>query len=106
MLSTLDNYLKPPVDIVVAGKPGSEEVEEILKVIFSKFLPNKTISFLDSSNPDKEAIKLIPLLEGKKIVKDKPTVYICENFICKTPITGVEELEKALERFYRRVRKS
>ena len=98
MLSTLDNYLRTPVDIVVVGEFLSEEIDEILKSIFSKFLPNKTIAFLDPINPDPEPLKFIPLLEGKKMVNGKPTVYICENFTCNAPITDMGELEKVLER--------
>ncbi|OGL43075.1 MAG: thioredoxin [Candidatus Schekmanbacteria bacterium GWA2_38_11] len=98
MLSTLDNYLRTPVDIVVVGEFLSEEIDEILKSIFSKFLPNKTIAFLDPINPDPEPLKFLPLLEGKKMVNGKPTVYICENFTCNAPITDMGELEKVLER--------
>ena len=98
MLSALDNYLRPPVNIVVAGKLGSKEVEEVLKVIFAKIFPNKTIAFLDTINPDPEPLKFVPLLEGKKMVNGKPTVYICENFTCNSPITDMGELEKVLGR--------
>ena len=100
MLSTLDNYLRTPVDIVVVGEFLSEEIDEILKSIFSKFLPNKTIAFLDPINPDPEPLKFLPLLEGKKMVNGKPTVYICENFTCNAPITDMGELEKVLERLW------
>ena len=98
MLSALDNYLSTPLDIVVIGKLMSQEVDDILKSIFSKYLPNKTIAFIDSAEPDLDALKLVPLLERKKMVGGKPTVYICKNFTCKTPVTEIEELEKALEK--------
>jgi uncharacterized protein YyaL (SSP411 family) len=29
----------------------------------------------------------IPLLEGKEAVAGKPTVYVCENFACRAPVT-------------------
>lgn len=96
MLSSLDNYLKIPVDIVVIGKLMSEEVDYILKTISTKFLPNKTIAFIDPVEYDALAFKLIPLLQDKKMVNGKPTVYICENFTCKSPITDMRELEKIL----------
>ena len=98
MLSSLDNYLSTPVDIVVIGKLLSEEVDDILKSVSAKFLSHRTISFLDSVEPDLEAFRLIPILEGKKMVNGKPTVYICENFTCKTPIAKIEDLEKTLEK--------
>jgi uncharacterized protein YyaL (SSP411 family) len=34
----------------------------------------------------------IPLLEGKGLVDGMPTVYVCERFACRAPITDAAQL--------------
>jgi uncharacterized protein len=36
------------------------------------------------------------LIEGKVALDGKPTVYICENFACKSPATDLGSLQKQL----------
>ncbi len=33
------------------------------------------------------------LLEARLAVADQPTVYLCENFTCKSPLTRLEEFQ-------------
>ena len=36
------------------------------------------------------------LLREKPQIDDKPTVYVCRNFVCSTPVTEWEQLEPLL----------
>jgi uncharacterized protein YyaL (SSP411 family) len=38
----------------------------------------------------------VPLLEGRRPVGGSPTVYVCRNFTCRTPLTDPIELREAL----------
>jgi len=37
------------------------------------------------------------LLEGRLMLKEKPTAYVCENFVCQKPTANVEELRSQLQ---------
>jgi len=37
-----------------------------------------------------------PLLEGKTTLGGRLTVYVCQNYTCKAPVTDVAALEKQL----------
>lgn len=36
-----------------------------------------------------------PLLDGRKVVDNSPTIYLCENFVCKLPISRLEEFQSS-----------
>jgi uncharacterized protein YyaL (SSP411 family) len=38
----------------------------------------------------------VPLLAGRGLADGAPAVYVCRNFTCRAPITGIAELERAL----------
>lgn len=36
--------------------------------------------------------------ENQNMIDDKTTVYLCENFSCKSPITNSDKLKKELRK--------
>lgn len=94
MLCALDLYLNKPKEIVVVGKRDDPATAEVIKEIHSLYLPNKTLQLADPGEPLE---KISPLLEGKRHVDDKPTVYVCHNFTCSQPVTNREALKPLLE---------
>jgi uncharacterized protein YyaL (SSP411 family) len=94
-LSALDFKLSKVKEIAVIGPCRAAETGELLNAISRHWIPNKVVAALDTeTGPADMDIKL---LADKKMVQDKPTVYICENFTCKQPVTDVESLEKLLK---------
>ncbi len=80
------DYLKGPSrEIVIAGP----EPETLLRVVRSRFLPNKVVALADGRAK-------IPLLEGRTAVGGKAAAYVCENRVCQRPVTDPAELEKLL----------
>ena len=35
-------------------------------------------------------VKLLPLVDGKRAIKGKPTVYVCEKRVCELPTSDPE----------------
>jgi len=48
-------------------------------------------------NPEEPAQIDIPQLRDRAMLDNKPTVYVCENFVCNTPVTEPEALEALLD---------
>lgn len=88
MLCAFDFYLNPTREIVVIGDGKSFE-----RAIWDSFVPNKIVVSAAENNPDAE---FVPLLQERKMIDGKPTVYVCENFTCQTPVTTAEELNLQL----------
>jgi len=89
VLSALEFYFGSVKEIVVLGEKGNE----LEKEIWRKFLPNKVLVLAQKAE---ENVEFVPLLQEKKVVGGKPTVYVCENFICQKPVTTLEELKQQL----------
>jgi len=94
MLSALDFYLEKPKEIVLVGERDDQATQNLLTSIHSLYLPNKTLRVVE---PGKPLEKISPLLQGKKPLDGKPTVYVCQNFTCSPPVTEWEELKGLLE---------
>jgi len=78
-------------EIVVAGGWGSTEANTMLREIRTRYLPTKVLALADGDPA------MAQLIEGKASIKGMPTVYVCENFACKAPVTDVAALKKQLD---------
>jgi uncharacterized protein YyaL (SSP411 family) len=94
MMAALDWYLEKPKEIVVVGEKNDAAVRELLGNIHRLYLPNRTLQVADPAQPLRQ---VSPLLEDKKQLDGKPTVYVCQHFTCSRPITEWEELRTLLE---------
>ena len=94
-LASLDFAFGPSKEIVIVGKKDNSESEKVLNFIREKFIPNKVIFF-----KEEEAQALADIAKftiDQKPLNGKTTVYVCENFNCKMPVTELKELEKLLK---------
>ncbi len=74
-LCAVDLYLSPPRELAIIGRPG----DEIARAALAPFDPNAVVAFGPS--------EAVPLLAGKAQVAGKPTLYLCERFACRAPVT-------------------
>jgi uncharacterized protein YyaL (SSP411 family) len=94
MLSALSFLYGPPKEIVVAVKKKIDALP-MLKEIQTRFMPDKVLCLVSEDDP--ASAYSSPLTEGKSALEEgRPTVFICENFSCKRPITDIAALRGAL----------
>ncbi|HET8894388.1 MAG TPA: thioredoxin domain-containing protein [Gaiellaceae bacterium] len=82
-LCALDLYLSSPRELAIVGAPG----DEIARAVLAAFDPNAVVAFGSSEE--------VPLLAGKARVDGKPTLYVCERFACRAPLTDPAGLADA-----------
>ncbi|MBE0516134.1 MAG: thioredoxin domain-containing protein, partial [Methanophagales archaeon] len=97
MLCALNFYLSIPMHAVLASE-NREDAQPFAAEVSRHFLPQKVIVFSMSGVTDDELPGLMPLIKDKVAIQGNPTVYICENYTCRTPITDREDLKRALSR--------
>ena len=74
-LCALDLYLSTPRELAILGTPA----DEIARAALAPFDPNAVVAFGPGDG--------VPLLAGKTQVDGKPTLYVCERFACRAPVT-------------------
>ena len=94
MLFAVDVLAVGPREIVIAGQPGSEAVEAMLREVRGTYLPQRVVA-LAHEGADAE---LIPLLEGKTAEEDRARAFVCRNYVCDLPVEEVQALRAQLRK--------
>ena len=82
-LCALNFELAPPKEIAIVG----DDAQPLLDVVFGEYRPNQVVAWKRA-----DADSAIPLLEGRAMIDDKVTAFVCQNFACQMPVTEAEAL--------------
>jgi hypothetical protein len=96
-LIALDFMVGPTREIAIAGDPNLEETRAMIAVVQQSFLPNKVLLLRPEDDAGQKLSTLSPFVEGMRPLNKRPTVYLCENYTCKTPLTDLTALKAALK---------
>lgn len=89
-LSALEFSFSRTKEIVLIGESGSQLARDIHK----RYLPDAVIVM--TAEP-KVGSLLEHLLKGRTKIEGKATAYVCENFVCQSPVVTIEDLSKLLD---------
>jgi uncharacterized protein YyaL (SSP411 family) len=93
-LCELDRLVRGSIDVVLVGPRDDARTIALADAVFAKWLPNRTVAWLDPSNPASQAA-CAALGEGKP-AKDVPVAYVCRGRTCSLPVATPELLSKLL----------
>ncbi|OLD99874.1 MAG: thioredoxin domain-containing protein [Candidatus Rokubacteria bacterium 13_1_20CM_4_68_9] len=88
-----DLHLGPVVEIAVVA-PHLEVDEALMREVFGRYLPNRVVA--GASDGDHSAVLGVPLLEGRRAVDGRTTVFVCRNYACELPATDPATLGRQL----------
>ena len=91
-LSAADFALDNGRQIAVVFDAMNEETQQMIQFIQAKYRPNAIIA-ASAYPPPKSAPAL---LMDRPLKENKPTVYVCEHFVCKQPVNSIEELKRLI----------
>jgi len=94
-LCALDFYLSTPKEIVIVGPRDNHATLELLQTLCGIWLPNKVVAAYDPADPS--PVSELKLFENRQMIGNKPTVYVCEQYACQTPITDPASLRARLQ---------
>jgi uncharacterized protein YyaL (SSP411 family) len=91
LLIALDMYLGPLPEIVIVA-PENDETSAAIKDLQQRFLPRRVIG---RGKPGQQHSQhLAPLFAGRTSAGNQPSVFICENFACQAPVSGLEAIRQ------------
>jgi uncharacterized protein YyaL (SSP411 family) len=91
-LCAADFALANVKQVAVMYEPGSENFHGLVKAIQSGYKPNQVVAAATVPPPPEAP----PLVNDRPLKDGRTTVYVCEGFVCKNPVTSIGELEKLL----------
>jgi uncharacterized protein YyaL (SSP411 family) len=97
LLLALDTYLGPTPELVFLGDRDHEDSTHVLNGLQRLFVPNRVVAFRDfrDSTASKSAA-LDELFEGKEPIPPGPTLFVCQDFACASPVSGTDPARRAL----------
>ena len=92
LLLAADRELRPELQVLIAGSPEAPETAVLVQCVRRRFLPHLTFAAGTG-----EAVRGLPLFEGRHPRNGKPAAYVCRDRVCGAPLTNVVDLDAALE---------
>ena len=95
-LAAVDFLAEPPLELTLVGSAGDPTYQALRGAVGACYLPNRVLSHLDPSAPERESQGL-PLLAGKQALKGA-ALFVCRASVCDAPISEPELVAAALAR--------
>ncbi|MEJ2056818.1 MAG: thioredoxin domain-containing protein [Desulfofustis sp.] len=96
MLTAWTRLNSKPTQVVVAGTRQAEDTRALLDVIQRKFDPARLVLLADGGENQAYLAEKLPFLQSVGPIDDMAAAYVCEDFICKTPVTDPGSLQQQL----------
>ncbi len=95
-LIALDFALGPSKEIVIAGPAADPATQEMIRAVYSAFLPNKVVALHPPGRAGQAIEALVPFLKEQVALEGKGTVYVCQNYTCDLPTSDLQKLRDLL----------
>ncbi|MCL0028935.1 thioredoxin domain-containing protein [Dehalococcoidia bacterium] len=92
-LGALEFYLSKPKEVAIIGGPLYSDTQALVEQVYRPFIPNRVLVV---ATPDDVEESGYPLLSGRTMVDGKAAAYLCENYVCRLPLTDSSELAAQL----------
>jgi len=96
MLVALDLYRSRPRQIVVAGRPDDPRTHRMLRFIYARFVPDRTLLLADGGAAQRQLAANLPFVAALHMVGGRPTAYVCRNHVCRLPTSDLKVLARLL----------
>jgi len=97
MLIATEFAVGPSREIVIAGRPGAADTEEMLRGLRSLYLPNKIVVFRPSGDGAAQIEAIAQYTKHEQTLDNRATAYVCVNYNCELPTADPKKMVDLLE---------
>jgi hypothetical protein len=91
-LVAMDLSIRPITEVAIAGSPDTPDTGALVAEARRGYRPGRVLAV--AADPGSSAI---PLLADRTAIDGRATAYVCRGFVCRMPVTTVEDLRAELE---------
>lgn len=91
-LVALEFAVGDPYEVALIGNLESTDMQALLKAINSAYRPAMVLALRQAG----EACQ-VPLLEGRELLHNRATAYVCRHFACQMPVNDADALLEQLK---------
>ena len=97
-LVAADLSIGPSQEVVIAGRRGADETEDLLAAVGASFRPRMTLLLREAAQGDEDPLDhLAPFTRGHGPVEGRAAAYVCTDFACQRPTTDASEMVTLLD---------
>ena len=90
LLCALDAWHQGWDEVAIIGPKQDERTRALLAKAHAEFRPNMVI--VVSEGEPTPGTERVPLLAGRGMIDNRPTAYVCRNYVCERPVVEPDEL--------------
>ena len=92
LLGCADMELHGAIEVALVGSRQSPQLRALERAVAAEYLPALVLA---GGPPGDEHV--VKLLDGRPLVDDQPTAYVCRGYACDKPVTDADSLAEQLE---------
>jgi len=96
MLAALSWARSRPKQIVIVGKADDAATRAMLREVHRHFAPHKVLILADGGAAQQFFAERVEFMKSVGKIDNKPTAYVCENFVCQLPTNDIRTLADLL----------
>ncbi len=98
MLVALSWSRSKPKQVVIAGRADDPATQVMVREVHRHFVPHEILILADAGDGQHFFSDRVDFMKSVNKIDNKPTAYVCENFVCQLPTTDLKTLANLLTR--------
>jgi uncharacterized protein YyaL (SSP411 family) len=97
MLAACEFLTSEPRQIVIVGEKDAADTQELLRVVFTHFSPDRIVLLVDSEEARAALSTGIPSIGAMQKLDGRAAAYVCRNYACQLPVADPAQLAGLLQ---------